>query len=479
VRYEEFKQRVRRHAPSSLLPLLAQIASAHTQPDGWIFDKHKVVTPWNLAEIARTSLVFGNDHRSLATEGDIGQCCAALSSMQDPDLSAMTLDGFMKFMLRMASQQLVYQMPVRNELARSIALFEQMDTPASAKVIHNNWAEELLGCSIGEYVAVAFLLYTSALKNSGIFSLDWLTQENFHEIRERVPADTIRRVIGRHFMTTPEQFRLDQPKPRNGQHPDTLRYQFNPLTARPVLSGVANDLLIPVPDLLTMKASPLGFYYLAVKVLGNAFSDDLGTLFEAYVGKQLALVDGATIFPEVVYDKAGGERRSIDWFVVFDDVILYVEVKSTRPTESVRAGDDAAADELRKSLAKAVNQITTTMSQVTNNHPAFSHIPHDRPIIGLIVTMEPFYVINGEPFRKLLPECPVPVLVCSAYELEHMVTAQDPTAGTTLLEFANDPERKGWSVDSAFGSSYTGTRKPNSILDRAFANLPWASDEDD
>jgi hypothetical protein len=96
--------------------------------------------------------------------------------------------------------------------------------------------------------------------------------------------------------------------------------------------------VVPVPLVLLRKASPLGIFYAGVEKWGQSFCDE--PLFEAYVGRQLQLLPGAMILPEIIYSKP--ERRSVDWFVILENLVLLVEVKSTRPSEQVRIGGPSA-----------------------------------------------------------------------------------------------------------------------------------------
>jgi hypothetical protein len=280
----------------------------------------------------------------------------------------------------------------------------------------------------------------------------------------------MRQVGDRHFITGADQLRATELPSRYRGHPDTRRFSFSPLHGRPVVRGVINDLLIPVPGLIVRKASPLGLYYTGVAHWGNPFARDVGTLFEAYVGRQLRQLHGAAVHPAITYTVGKDKRDSVDWFAVFDDVTLLVEVKSTRPTESVRTGSDTAVDDLARSLAKAVRQINTSAQLVRDQHPAFRHVPHDRPIIGLVVTMEPFHVINAPMYRDLLPAGSEPVRFCSAYELEGLVTVEDDTAGTLLRGFVHDPHRQDWPILELLRGHTVGR---NEVLDAAWQVLPW------
>ncbi len=57
----------------------------------------------------------------------------------------------------------------------------------------------------------------------------------------------------------------------------------------------------------------------------------------------------------------------------------------------VDGGAEGLADVATK-LGEAVGQIERTATQIADRHPAFSHIPDDRPARGLIVTLEPYYL---------------------------------------------------------------------------------------
>jgi hypothetical protein len=53
------------------------------------------------------------------------------------------------------------------------------------------------------------------------------------------------------------------------------------------VSGIGQDLLVPVPAQLFRKVSPLGLYYARAAQWGNVYTEDVGDLFEQYVGRQL------------------------------------------------------------------------------------------------------------------------------------------------------------------------------------------------
>ena len=247
------------------------------------------------------------------------------------------------------------------------------------------------------------------------------------------------------------------------------RFGFNPLTSRPVVTGLVPDRhIIPVPAALLRKASPLGIFYAGIARWGNAFSDDIGPLFEAYVGRQLALMAAATVLPAITY-KAGAE--GVDWIVIFDELVLLVEVKPTRPVEAVRLGGQAAGEALTQAVRKAVLQVDRTAGLIRDGHPAFAAVPNDRPLAALMVTMEPFFGANMPSMDTWVSRPSIPARFCSAHELESLVTLQDDIPGL-LMEHMTGQQTAGWSIQSLLSGKPLG---PNPIMDAGAAVLPWST----
>jgi len=481
VRDYEFRQRVRAHTPSSLLPL---VAAAGARWDGrlsemlnWPGLKRGEVQkymPWALAEVARTSLVFGTElNRKPATEDDLLDMLCAYSSLADPQLHRGEPDAAANFFLRISSEQLVYQQSVMNELARTLAMFEQTPVKKSLNVMTPGWAQKLLGCELGAYVGVAFLLLVAAKKNEGRFSLDWFDRPEFYSEEAPVHFDVIRSVTESNFVTDPPRFKaLQAAAPEVGG--ETRRFGFNPLLSKPVIASVAPTVsLIPVPHLIVRKASPLGVYFAGMQRWDVDFSQDVGTFLEAYVGRQLEL-SGGQVAPAAKYRRSGSDAETVDWTVVFDDVVLLVEVKSVRPTEPVRVADSAAATELTRMLNKAIKQVDTTMQMVMERHPALEHIPNDRPMVGLVVTLEPFHTVNSPLLDRWLAKAAIPVSVCAVADLEHLMQIDDESVGTAVLTAVRDPDKAGWSISNAVGHHGYGR---NPVLDAGYEALPWPRDD--
>lgn len=251
------------------------------------------------------------------------------------------------------------------------------------------------------------------------------------------------------------------------------RFDYNPLVATPFIDLGEGEPLAPAPRLILRTVTPGGLYYVGYAEHGKAFADDLGGLFEHYIGRQLRLIEGAEVQPEIVFGRGGGSK-SVDWFVILPNLVILVEVKSRRLGPAARAGDAALFTSLADTLGGARKQLSRTVDNLADGHPAFSHIPTDRPMLGLIVTAEPFYtgsaylldhdvaVIPGGSLRD------VPVAAVSAREVEWLVTLGPDVEPLLLAEIAE-------AGDGVVSLRAIGKKADvdNPILLNAWNSYPW------
>ena len=476
VRDVEFVQLVRRYTPSSLVPLVARYGAAFNEKEQYRQPSATQYAPWVLAEVARVSLVSGTEfNRATAEDGDLWECCRAYLALVDKGLQRREDGAIGRFLLRMSSQ-LGFQQPTLNDLARTVALFELTTPRKTPKVTVAGWAEGLLGCSLQDYVGAAILLYVSALRNSGNFDLDWIDEPMFADITAEIPAHVLRRIITDQYVATVQDLKAMQSEAESlAGVPDEedRRFSFNPLSSRPAVAGIANELIIPVPDFLVRQASPLGIYYSGIKKWGTSFSNDIGDLFESYVGKQLNLVPGAQVISEIEFGPKKSRSLSVDWFLVFNSCVVLVEVKATRPTEPVRRASSQAGKDLEKRLGHSIEQLNRSAHGITEHMPEFNHVPSDRPLLGLVVTMEPFFTVNSPFGLSYLPTCDIPFRIASISELEQLVTVDDVSADRLLLDFMSDTANNGSSINGAL-TGHLGRR--NQIIDEAWRTYPWPNE---
>ncbi|MGW0334286.1 hypothetical protein ACWD0J_20860 [Streptomyces sp. NPDC003011] len=466
----EYVQRVRRHPPSSLLPLIAAVSSRWPAKEEWRQDGSGLYRPWGLADTAWVSLTRGSEHRQRpATDGDLVEILAQYVALDDLYRHLPVGERLEGFLLRVAGQQFTWQEDDFSELARSLALLVQTTPTKPLEVLVDDWEHDLLGCPLADYVGLAQLLHTAATHRQGRFDLAWVPEDELTVFEELTSHAALKTVIERHFATGVEEERARAASGLLSNDPLLRRYTPNPLRSRPLVRGFGCDYLIPVAPAVLGKASPMGLYYTGMEHYGDAFeafTRDLGELFEQYVGRHLRLLPDADVHPEIVYDR--DNKKGVDWIAVLPGLVLLVEVKSARPTARLRLGPQQFGDELKQKLGKAFNQINKSAKLIEDRHPAFAHIPHDRPRFGIVVTMEPYHLVNSPDFRVLLPD----TAIASAGELEDVVVAADPGLQEGIASRLGQPPPGGWSLrDLASGRVVI-----NPVLDQGWAAYPWGTE---
>lgn len=374
--YTDFVQRVRRHRPSELLTALALTSVRLFEREAWSADRVRL--PWAIAAAAKASIVAGNEHRKPGvSERDVIEICQVYNALdtplaQEPSEMSETVGALL---VRTSYEQFSYQQSQFEEITRLGALFETVEE-LETETLDRALIEHVLGCSLEQFVVAGFVLATSTQANTGFFDPDWpALREGIQAIDPHFPVDIVRRVFEQQFLADFEQIRAAA---RNAEQPDLrLRaHEFNPLVSRPFVTLPDGRHVAPQPHFVFQRLSPAALYYAAVETLdeeqANAFTRDIGLVCQDYVGRQLRLIPNATVRPEIRYDE---DQLSVDWFVIFDELVVLVEVKSTRMSQLARIGGNKLKQDIERSLGKAYKQVVRTHQLLADRHPAFTEIP--------------------------------------------------------------------------------------------------------
>jgi hypothetical protein len=349
----EYVHMIRAFPPSKFIPAICEV-SAQFETGKWVhhFGEQMVIAP-ALADMARVSLAHGNENRSkVPTEYDVLRCAANYQALDDPDLREGAPGAFERFFLRIASEQLVWQTSPFMELSRTTALWE---TPPirPVTVMKPGWDVDLLGCSLSDYRLLGEFVFFVSSTHHAHFNEVIFKMPEMQRLLGTLTPDQASDVYRRHFLQTADDFRVAVGK--NNRPAPYRRMTFNPLIDKPVVRCGGADDYVPVPLLMMRKVTPLGLYYTGIKRWGHDFADDLGYIFEPYLGRHLKHCRGADVYPEIKYGPAATRLDSIDWFVVTPTAVVLIDAKSVRPTEAVRTGGDGAADELKRMLRHGVD----------------------------------------------------------------------------------------------------------------------------
>lgn len=480
ISFDEFRQIVRRCRPSSLLPELGALAAAaqFAEFDDPLF---QAAPPWAIALAARESILRGNEYRrEQVTPSDLIDIFNGHAGIYEGGRENEDEHLVLRLITRLAYEQFPLQESIFQEVSRTHALLvEGADTVPGLQVMAkpDSWSR-LLGAPLGQMVGATFFLQVAAMKHGGWFDPKWLDEEQFEPVFETWPRHVIEMRAEQLSTTVPEfkasyQHALDRAAASEGAE----RFAFNPLTATPFLEMPDGRLLAPQTRFILSTISPGALYYRGLGIFGKSYSDDLGRLTEAYVGRQLrSLSKEVLTHPEVVYGTV--HRRSIDWFWVFPSLVVLVEVKSARFALRERAAVPGFENSVAKRLELACDQIATTEEALKNGVPEFGHVPKDRPRIAIIVTGEPHHLANSPWMRDLFSHPPVPMLTASLSDLEQLVGLPSEVVEQQLAAISRSPERSSWSLANALEKDVRidpATKKPyrNRLLDEAWRSYPW------
>ncbi|MFG1872257.1 hypothetical protein [Micromonospora arborensis] len=477
--YREFSDFVRRFDQEALLAAIAQRAlSLPSHLTGDRGSRYRETPPWALAAVAKASICHGNAYRrQLPQDRDVLMACHMHNRLDPEELAEPSLNSPFAILARTLYEQFPYQESVFEELARPMAFFDDYSGRDTLEVVSTESLQDLIGAPMKTAAAIAMMLATSAQLSSGLFEPAWLEQENFSKLLTIMPRDEILAVVDSIFAGSMSWFRQqDTVASARVPLPYLDRYAFNPLTSRPFVRLSGNRLLAPVPQLIARRLSPLELYYTGLQRWGSAFTSDMGELFEDYLGRQFATLPNVSVHPEIAYKERRQELKSIDWFVVFDDMVVLVEAKATRSPLGARAADTSSQRAYTATLGDAFKQLGRTMEKIRAGLPEFAHIPIDRPIVGMVATLDPWYIANSFG-RAFLPTPALPTVVASVRDIEHLVgIGQRRPASTVLAEImrAGD-ERQTWELGVALNQFHEPADR-NPILDQAWSRLPFATE---
>ncbi|MFD7011183.1 nuclease-related domain-containing protein [Rhodococcus jostii] len=467
-RYDHVQRQVRKYPPSELIPALAAFAA---DPEGDL-SRERILgrRPWAVAALAKESIIRSNEYRSAALPpGIVTQLIGAFDwamEIREP------FRGTAHLLVPVLFEQIRYQDVGREGLARTLALFVDTPLPPAAGPDVAAW-DDLLGMSLADMVKATFVLWVLVNRNGGIYDSEAWDKPEMQSVLDHYPR-TILELTAQRLTATVEEAKEDyRQSPQLPRHME--RYAYNPLTRTPLIDLGDRGIVAPQPALILMSATPESLFYLGAKEWDKDFLTQLGHRFEAYVGRQLRSVSAFEVHSEVVYTHRRSEAKSVDWIVVSAEAVILIECKARRAILSARAGGDELAKHYVDKLDEGRKQINRTVERIEEGHESFAFVPRDRPIIGLIVTAEPFYGANDPEFTRHMRDAKVPIQVASVSDLEEFLCLPDARIAPKLLEVVQDDEMFAWTLSSTLAGEELGR---NSVLDDAWDRLNLApSDE--
>jgi hypothetical protein len=149
--------------------------------------------------------------------------------------------------------------------------------------------------------------------------------------------------------------------------------------------------------------------------------------------------------------------------------VILVECKAARLTLDAQAGGESLESIMRRYLGAARKQIDRTAGLIRDHHPAFNHIPKDRPVVGVVTTAEQFY-LAGTPFSGFASTGLIPVTTMSLRDLEFLVGLSESQAAAKVIEHAH-PDGEGGRFGGTFDEDVMKRRNP--ILGEAWRHFDF------
>lgn len=443
-KYSDFRQAVRRHAPSELLPVVASRAANEKGEDvrAWA----KGFAPWIFAAMARDSILYSDEYRSKPVNDEsIRHLRNVFSLSHDEKPQAFDMATLLVGYLY---EQAWYQSPVKEELTRTYLLLTETVVDSQYEQPNNLAWQELLGTTLPDALGASFVLHTGVMRNSGTFDPTWLDADWFEKIYEVVPKSAMKAVL-KMLSATVAEAKVDGDSAPE-LPPALQRYAYNPLVKTPLIDLGTGIMYAPQPRYLLLSMTSENLYYRGIKKWeDDNFGASFGARVEAYTGLQLRHTGQHDVLPEFEWKKPrSGVMRSSDWFLVTPQVTILIECKSARMGLEAKAGGPSE-EIIDRYIGGAYKQLASNAAEIKNANPAFAHIANDRPLVGLVVTAEPFYSANERSIRSRFPDPGIPVLTASLSDIELLASLSPEMLGEVLLKIVADPELYTWTVGHA------------------------------
>ena len=441
ITYSEFIQMVRKFRTVDVLEAVAAFSAGVSEPESGI-EQWLQASPWGLAKIAKESILAGSDffrakHDLTTREVLLLHNAFANTSDTARDLDEQSVGR--QILLQMAYEQFIYGFYDHDSWARSLAIMHFTPLRHLEIEFDQQYIFDLFEMPIKEAVNGLWMIGQVCRLNRGIWRDDLLQSHDMQEVLKWVSLETLV-ALRQQISLSVGEFKRLVIGTAEGQGSPYRRWEANPLVAYPLVDLLDGRFVAPQYRLVSKLVAPDSLAYRGYLKQGTEFTSQLGPIFEQYVGDQLKLISQAKVDGEIKFRKGKLEVASIDWFVELPNCMLLVEVKSARPNETVRSGKVEPPTAYKVALEKAYRQIAETKRLIDSGHPEFKDFANGKKLIGLVVTLEPFYLANSGLYLDSKIEQGLPILQVSSAELEELVLIDPHKLGSLLEDIVSDTE---------------------------------------
>jgi len=282
------------------------------------------------------------------------------------------------------------------------------------------------------------------------------------------------------------------------QYNDKFAYSFSSLRSFPIIKmgyRQKESLVCPMPTLLFWQITD-GIYYKILEeikkikdgkkqkeILGN-FGNSLGKQFQNYVGEVLEKSiqnESLKFFKEQEYKEGKNRKDTVDWIVIDNNAILFIECKAKRMNlpAKIELNDDSFIKTELDKMADFIKQIYKSIDDYKNNK--YPNIKYDksRKIFPVILTLEHWYLFGDKFLNELdailknkikennLDEKYLeiyPYSICSIEEFEKMTQIIDKIGVSNFMSKKFDQDRRLWAFQSFMNSDFNEEYKKTKVL---------------
>lgn len=445
--WDHFKSSVRKADRTALLVEAASTTARMSREGSDPTESRQGMTPWAVADVARTSLAWGQRRHDAWGPDTLKILCNKNLQLTNQGMEADRAEGLgvARTLRRTFFEQFPGQRSAHPEIARTLLLFGDVaEHPENLrpKIMTPGWFERLMGGhALSDYIGAVLMISSLAQHNHGVFAPQLLDVANQLSLEHVVPADVLSYVFENQLVTTLDQFKIDNAEAQGSRPDPQKKFAFNPLTVRPFVRGVTPYPIAPWIHAIDQRAYPPAIYFLATKQHGQSFGNDFGYVFQHYIGRQLSVVDDARrLMPEV---RIGGKSNSLDtcdWFLDLPGVLVLIECKARQPDEALKLTGFDRESKVSKSIGKGIHQLNKSHARIAEVAALDPRIDATKPRVGLVVTLEPFYFNQGWELRDGLEPAQFPVGVLSADELEQITLLDAAKLSVLLLDASSASE---------------------------------------
>jgi len=315
--------------------------------------------------------------------------------------------------LRLAGNQFPYNVPFFGQYARALKLFHYIPQQLGKNVPQyfdvDAAFQKLTEISLVDFIGVGYGAFAVATTRSA-FTGGWFQKARSQGMKfdDDVVTKGLDQLAGDQWELREIYESYRQPDRRYGMR------DFNPLFVYPLvrpwpkretMTLDEDRLLAPLPDLILTRLAE-GVYHQIFHHHRHDFASYFGYVFEKYVGEVLtnSLPDGQLI-SEAEIQRTYKTGKVPDYVFVDGDSAILIESKATGLQRKALATADAISiDQSIDRIIEGLIQLHEFKEACAKRTPGLEQFERCTDFKLMIVTFEPFYIVNSMPFREVIAE---------------------------------------------------------------------------